>query len=310
MTIGDAIKAERLAKGWTIEEVAERMPRRFTVSHIVDIERYADWGSMPSSTLYELARVGLDPIGRMVEAERLAKESDLFRQDAKWRENPIEAAEAVVGGKWEEDAIGWELRSKFIDGYIADTRCSSGFYVYDGFGEDSNTAYRCPTSVSMGDASVALVELVVKGEVILPKQCPGVAALLEMEGGVMLFKAGQRVVTNGGRIMFVSERHGEQFEENGVVLVHPDNVGHFCGALEMGDVHPMCETPEALRARIVDCFDWMCAADTALPKLVSLAAEEFFICDAIEPEWEWFAHEIRHQLRALNSSGQFDFRGE
>lgn len=181
MTIGEAIKAERESKGRTIEEMAERMPGRFTVSHIVDIERYADWGSMPSSTLYELAKVGLDPIGRMVEAERLVKVSNLLRQDAKWRENPVEAAEAVVGGKWEEDAIGWELRSRFVYGYIADTRNRGSFYVHDGFGDDSNLVHRCLTSGSMDDASVVLIESVLRGEIALPKCCPGVAALLEVE---------------------------------------------------------------------------------------------------------------------------------
>lgn len=126
----------------------------------------------------------------------------------------------------------------------------------------------------------------------------------------MLFKAGQRVITNGGRIMFVSDKHDGRFEENSCVLACPDDVGHFCGALEVGDVHPMCESPDALRARIADCFGWVCAADTALPKLVSMAAEEFFLGDNVKPEWQWFAHEIRHQLRMLNSRGWFHFRGE
>lgn len=182
MTIGEAIRAERESKGWTVEEMAERLGSPYYSKYVFWMETPNGSRSLGAGAYVDLRKIGIDPIGRMVEAERLAKASGLLRQDAKWRENPIEAAEAIVGGKWEEAWTGWELRSRFIGGYIADTRCSSGFYVYDGFGEDSNTAYRCPTSVSMGDASVALVELVLKGEVIIPRQCPGIAALLEMEG--------------------------------------------------------------------------------------------------------------------------------
>lgn len=181
MTIGEAIRAERESKGWTVEEMAGRLGPAYDIRYVLGMETFEGAGLLNGNALLDLRQIGIDPIGRMVEAERLAEAVNLLLPDAKWRADPVEAARAVVDGVWEEDCIGWELRSRRVAGYILDTRHRGEFCVHSGFNGDSEVIRMCRDSGSREAASVVLIESILKGIITLPAVCPGVAALLEME---------------------------------------------------------------------------------------------------------------------------------
>lgn len=103
---------------------------------------------------------------------------DLMSKDAKWRKDPVLAAEMVTGWKWSNDGIeGWlQLGGGEYDGWIAHRDALASWRVYQSPVDDS-LVYSGAQSSGAEDPSTALVEGVVLGVITLPESCPGIEVL-------------------------------------------------------------------------------------------------------------------------------------
>lgn len=181
MTIGEAIRLEREAKGWGQDEAGREIAMQTATLSCYAmewLEGRVDVGDVPSIALYAMARLDMHPLKRMVEAERVEKESTLLSTDAPWRADPKGAAEAVTGRKWSDRGfLGLRDSHEYSSQWTANVG-RWGWYVWSS-PNDSVDAGHETGEPGIRAASTALVEAVIRGDVILPPECPGVA---ELEG--------------------------------------------------------------------------------------------------------------------------------
>lgn len=187
MTIGEAIRLERKAKGWSQDEAGREIAMQTATLSCYAmewLEGRVDVGDVPSIALYAMARLDMHPLKRMVEAERAEGRAAMLSHNADWRLDPKRAAEAVTGGRWVTvngfSDIGPPAPSGIALSEVAPPFAGPWWndcWWYVAIDDDG--VVDGPESGDAGilAASVALVEAIISGTLTLPPECPGIAAL-------------------------------------------------------------------------------------------------------------------------------------
>lgn len=183
MTIGEAIRAEREARGWSREVARSRLGGKAPCGGFAWLEA-DDAGADVLWHLLNLRRIGLDPIGRIVREEEDERRRSLLADDAPWRADPKGAAEAVTGWTWDAAGVGgqWQQLGPDVEEWVAEASelGHREWIVWHSADSSSDIVARGPCRVlwrGVVDASTALVEAVIRGDVVLPPECPGLGAL-------------------------------------------------------------------------------------------------------------------------------------
>ena len=176
MTIGEAIKAEREAKGITRADV-DSAPS-FMPGDCEMLERWDDLIHFPAGDILNLRRLGLDPIGRMLKAEEGVKLVALLAEDAEWRKDPVGAAEAVTGTAWVDDGDGYHELDDGMADFAWVLNVNGGNFQWEVAGRNlSSYGSEATHDAAMILASSGVVEAVIKGDLALPEGCPGLSAI-------------------------------------------------------------------------------------------------------------------------------------
>lgn len=185
VTIGEAIRLEREERGWSVEEADLAAGFVWHEGGFADLERWTDMHGFPADDLLALRRIGLDPIGRMVREEGSERRRTLLAPDAPWRKDPRGAAEAVTGWTWSSECppmhFGPASEPPEHPRWILSMGDGS-WGLFSSLDDDADLIRAEPYGATLYVApSTALVEAVIRGDVTLPPECPGLRTLEGMQ---------------------------------------------------------------------------------------------------------------------------------